>query len=100
MPRRNTPPQFASAGSQRISLSNSTALGLNSTCQAGRWFHISVETNKVRYLATGSSPTLTTGVLLDTGDHFLPDVPGASLKFQRSTGTCVLNVMALKYLGE
>ncbi len=93
------PRAFVSAGFQTISLSNSTASALNSTCQTGNWFHISVETNSVRYRADGSAPALTTGVLLLTGDHWILDVPGTALKFQRSTGTCKLSVQAYKYKG-
>jgi len=100
MPRRNVPHQFVSAGFQTISLSNSTASGLNSTVGAGRWFHLSVETQSVRYRADGSDPTVNTGVLLATGDHWLPDVPGTALSFQRSTGTCTLSVQGYKYKGE
>lgn len=100
MPRTNVLHPLVSAGFQMISLANSTALGLNSTCQAGHWFHISVETNTVRYRSDGSVPALTTGVLLATGDHWLSNVPGTALKFPRTTGTCKLSVQAYKYVGE
>jgi len=97
MARRNAPTIFESVGFQTISLANSTASGLNSTCTPGIWFHLSVETNDVRYRADGTAPALTTGVLLATGDHWIPDVQGSALKFQRTTGTCKLSVQAYKY---
>ena len=98
MPRRNLPAQFTNAGFEVISLANSTASGLNSTTSTGNWFHISVETNSVRYRCDSTAPTVNTGVLLATGDHWLSNVPGASLNFQRQTGTCVLSVQAFSYL--
>lgn len=100
MPKRTVPAQMVSAGFQTISLANSTALGLNTTCATGRWFSISVETNSCRYRADGSSPALTTGVLLTAGHHWLPDVPGSVLKFQRTTGTSKVSIQAWKYKGE
>jgi hypothetical protein len=100
MPRRNVSAQMASAGFQTITLSNSTASGLNSTCQAGRIFHFSIETNSIRYRADGTAPALSTGVLLSTGDEWLFDVDGSKLKFQRQTGTAKVSVQAYKYLGE
>jgi len=100
MPKRNIGAQLISAGFQTITLSNSTASGLNSTTSVGDWFHLSVETNSVRYRDDGTNPALTTGVLLLAGDHWLPDVDGANLKFQRSTGTCKLSVQAYKYKGN
>jgi len=100
MSKRNIGAGFVSAGFQTISLSNSTASGLNTTTSGGKWFHLSVETNAVRYRADGSSAALTTGVLLATGDHWIPDVPGSILSFQRQTGTCKLSIQAYKYKGE
>ena len=100
----NTPRGLTAVGFQALSLANSTALGLNSTCKAGRVFHLSVETNTVRYRADASNsttaPKLTTGVLLATGMTWLLDVPPANLKFQRTTGTAKVSVMAYKYVGD
>ena len=101
MARRSTPQGMAAAGFQVLSLANSTALGLNTTCIVGKFFHISVETNSARYRFDGTAPTLTTGVLLATGEHWLPfDLIGTNLKFQRSTGTAKVSVMSYKYKGE
>lgn len=96
MAKRNIDAGMQSAGFQTITLSNSTASGLNTTCKLGTWFHLSVETNSVRYRDDGSSPALTTGILLETGLHWLPNIDGANLKFQRQTGTCKVSVQAFK----
>lgn len=102
MAKRNIPAGMTSAGFQTLTLSNSTAVGLNTTCRVGKFFHVSVETNSCRYRFDGTAPALTTGVLLATGEHWLPldAQAGTALKFQRSTGTCKVSVMAYKYLGE
>ena len=100
MAKRNIDAGMVSAGFQTISLANSTALGLNTTCKVGTWFHISVETQSLRYRDDGVAPALTTGVLLATGAHWLPNVDGDNLKFQRTTGTCKLSVQAYKPKGE
>ena len=87
---------------QTISLSNSTAQALNSTIRAAASvLDISVETNKARYRADGTAPTLTTGVVLqvDTTYRWEGFNGTASLKFQRSTGTTKLSVMAYRHAG-
>ena len=95
-----TPKGLTAVGFQTLSLANSTALGLNTTCKTGRVFHISVETNNARYRADATAPALTTGVLLETGITWLLDVPSTNLKFQRATGTAKVSVMAYKYVGD
>lgn len=101
MAKRNIPAGLISAGFQTISLANSTALGLNTTCILGKAFLVSVETKAARVRMDGSNPALTTGVLLNTTNspYFL-DVPGSVLKFQRTTGTAKVGVQAFKYKGE
>lgn len=96
---RNIGAALVSAGFQTLSLSNSTASGLNSTCLSGKWFHISVETNACRYRDDGVTPALTTGVNLAVGAHWLLDVDAANLKFQRTTGTSKVSIQAYKYKG-
>lgn len=82
---------------QTMSLANSTAVAVNSTAQAASALHVSVETNAVRYRADGTAPTLTTGVLLATGSHWLYGYNGTSvLKFQRSTATSKVSIMAYR----
>lgn len=101
MAKRNTPAGMVAAGFQTISLANSTALGLNTTCIVGKFFHLSVETNDARYRADGTNPALTTGVLLKKDlEHWIMDVPGSTLKFQRTTGTAKVSIMSYKYKGE
>lgn len=101
MAKRNTPAGMVALGFQVISLANSTALGLNTTCIAAKVVNYSIETNNVRYRADGTAPTLTTGVLMDVGDNgWLFDIDGSKLKFQRQTGTSKVSLMAWKYVGE
>lgn len=89
---------------QTMSLSNSTAVAVNSTVRAARpdVLHISVETNDVRYRADGTNPTLTTGVLLQSdADHWFPGYDRTSVfKFQRSTGTSKVSIMAYRRKGN
>lgn len=88
---------------QVSTLSNSTAVSVNSTVRAARpdVLHISVETNSVRYRADGTNPTKTTGVLLLAGDHWFPGYNRTSLlKFQRSTGTAKISLMAYRQRGN
>ncbi len=101
MTKRNIGAGMVTAGFQTLSLANSTALGLNTTAIQGKVFCLSVETNNARMRADGSSPALTTGVLLPKDNvYWLFDVPGSALKFQRQTGTCKISIQAWKYKGE
>ncbi len=100
MAKRNTPVGMTCLGLQTISLANSTALGLNSTCIGGKFFHYSIETNSARLRTDGTSPTLNTGILLATGEHWLFDIKGSTIKFQRQTGTCKISIESYKYVGE
>src|SRR5512147_1811203 len=86
-------------GFQVMTLSNSTAVAINTTCRAAYVLDISVETNPARYRADGTAPTLTTGVLLNsTGTWRFEGYNGTSmLKFQRTTGTSKVSIMAWKY---
>ena len=87
---------------QTISLSNSTAIAVNSTTRGAHVLHISVETNDVRYRADGTAPALSTGVLLQQDlDYWFPNYNGTSnLKFQRTTGTCVVYIQPYRYDAE
>ncbi len=101
MAKRNIPAGLVSSGFQTVSLANSTALGLNTTCIAGKAFLVSVETKAVRVRMDGTSPALTTGVLLNTtSSPYFFNVPGSVLKFQRSTGTSKVTIQAFKFKGE
>lgn len=97
MANRNIPAVLSPVGFQTLSLANSTALPLNTTCRAGSVFCFSVETNSARYRSDAVVPALTTGVLLAIGLTWLFNVPGTGLRFQRSTGTSKVSVMAYKY---
>ena len=60
--------------------------------------HISIETNAVRMRSDATAPTLTTGVLISSGVLFVFEGYNgtANLKFQRSTGTAKVSIMAYK----
>ena len=95
-----------SVGFQTMSLANSTAVRINSTCKAASVLHISVETNACRYRADGTLPALTTGVLLAVGSHWVEGYSGqvnstgtVYMAFQRSTGTSKVSIMAYRYAG-
>lgn len=98
---RSIPPGLLSLGFQTMTLSNSTAQGLNSTCQAAKAIIFSVETNAVRMRADGTDPTKNTGVLIRADEAYLIELGKSStLKFQRSTGTAKVSIQALKYVGD
>jgi hypothetical protein len=83
-----------------ITLANSTAVGFNSTIRGGASvIDLCAETQDARYRGDGTDPTLTTGVLLSTGvwqrwEGYNGD---ANIKFQRSTGTCTIQVQAYSH---
>lgn len=88
------------ASFEKITLSNSTAQSPNSTTRASAdVLHYSIETNDARMRADGTAPTLTTGVLLqkDNDYWFYGYTKTSDFKFQRSTGTCVINLAGYKY---
>lgn len=87
---------------QAISLSDSTALGVNTTIQGScSVLDISVETNAVRYRADGTDPALTTGVVLQVDTTYRWEgYDGTSvLKFQRTTGSATVSVMGYRHAG-
>jgi hypothetical protein len=93
-------------GFQTMSLANSTAIAINSTCKLASILHISVETQSCRYRDDNTAPTLTTGVLLDVGEHWILGYDGSvnstgtvKFKFQRSTGTSKVSLMAYRQPG-
>ena len=89
---------------QKITLANSTAVGLNGTIRAlgGSVLRLSVETQDARFREDGTDPALTTGVALFSGVTYMWEgYNGTSaLMFQRSTGTSTINVMAYKHVGD
>jgi hypothetical protein len=93
-------------GFQTMSLANSTAIAINSTCKNASALFISVETNNCRFRDDGTAPTLTTGVLLEIGEYFLEGFTNAHnsttavfARFQRSTGTSKVSFMAYRIAG-
>lgn len=102
MGSRNVPAGLSAVDFETLSLTNSTAVGLNSTIRnQASVLDVSVETNSVRFRNDGTDPTLNTGVLLSTGYHRLEGYAGgANFKFQRSTGSATVSVMAYKHVGS
>lgn len=98
---RVAPAGLISVGFQTISLTNSTALGLNTTCRVASVIDFSVETQPCRMRADGTAPTLTTGVLIqkDVWHRFEGNPNSANLKFQRTTGSSKISVQAWRYAG-
>lgn len=87
-------------GFQTMSLANSTAVAVNTTCRGGSVLIISVETAAARYRADGTAPTKNTGVVLPIGVLHRIEFNGTSqMKFQRSTGNVKVSIMAYKYAG-
>jgi len=87
---------------QVIALSDSTALGVNSTVQEARVLRISIETNNVRYRDDGTDPALTTGIVLWSGQTYAFDGFNGTgdLKFQRTTGSATVTIAAYKHAGD
>ena len=90
---------------QKITLANSTAVGLNSTVKAlgGSVLRLSVETQDARFREDGTDATLTTGVALFSGVTYLWEGLNATanaLSFQRATGTSTINIMSYKHTGD
>lgn len=97
MPQNVNSQVKAILGFQTLTLSNSTAAGLNSTCRMARALLFSVETNSVRMRMDGTKPTRNTGVLLTTGaPYYIDFYNGTGLSFQRTTGTAKVSIQALK----
>ena len=93
---------LVAVGHQKMTLANSTAIGINSTVQGASVLDISVETQPARFRADGTDPSLTTGVVLqkDTTYRWHGYNGTSLLKFQRSTGTCVINVHGWRPVGS
>jgi len=97
MSRRIIPAALIALGFETLTLSNSTAGGLNSTNAPASSVIFSVETNNVRVRSDGTNAALTTGVLYQKDDtYFLDGFVGSALSFQRSTGTCKVSIEAFE----
>ena len=90
-------------GLQVMTLNNSTAVVINSTCRPAQVLSLSIEGTGARYRAD-AAPTNTTGVYLDTNTHWTFDgynyYDGTSnLRFCRAgaSGTSTVTVQAWRY---
>jgi len=102
-PRRVTLGGLIAVGFQTLSLSNSTALALNSTVRnQATVLDISVETNAARYRADGTNPTLSTGVVLQVNNTYRWEGFNGTglLKFQRATGTSKVSIFGWRHVGD
>lgn len=102
---RSFPGLLVPVAFQVMTLNNSTAVAVNSTIRGAKAsvLHISVETQACRMRADGTAPTLTTGVVLPKDlapFQFFGYNRTSMLKFQRTTGTSKVSIMAYKYLGD
>ena len=99
---RNVPAGLISKGFQKIT-TNSTATALNSTCQVGTAFIVSVETQSVRVVFDGSTPAASTGILLTAANSpYLFDgiANPANMKFARVTAGAIVQVQAFGRPGD
>jgi hypothetical protein len=102
MARRNIPKGLISQGFQTITATASTAAGLNSTVSPSDLLLLSVETQNVRMRSDGVDPTVTTGVLLSTGNspYWLDNFNKTSdLKFIEVASSTKLSIHGFVYRG-
>jgi len=91
-----------SKGFQKIAL-NSTATALNSTCQIGRVFVLSVEAQSVRATFDGTTtPAASTGVLFtaDNSPYTIGDIDGTKFKLARAAAGAIVNIQAWAWPGQ
>ena len=88
-------------GFQKATLTNSTAVGLNTTMIISTTLDISVETAGARMRCDGVDPTVSTGVLLSVGFHRLEGISSEqTFKLQRSAASTVVNIMGYRHPGD
>jgi len=94
---RSTPQGLINSGFQKIT-TNSTATGLNTTCAAGGAVLFSVEAQSVRVTFDGSTPAVSTGVLLTAANspYFFEAIDCSTLKIARQAAGAIVNVQAFK----
>ena len=89
-------------GFESISLSDGTAIGLNSTNAFATTIEFSVETNNARFRDDGTDPALTTGILYQKDNVYRRDgiANASNIAFQRSTGTSLIQLIGYRYPGD
>jgi hypothetical protein len=101
---RRIPPGLVFVGHQQMTLDDSTAVSLTSTIRASvpSALLFSVETNNVRLGWNSTTPTLNTGVVfVKDNEYFLENYSlDENMKFQRTTGTAVIQALAFKRAGQ
>lgn len=100
-PRLFAKASLTPVGFQTISLANTTAVAVNTTCRQANVLDVSVETTDARYRADGSDPTNSTGVLLTKANLYrFEGYNGTSkMKFARAggSGTSLVHIMAWRH---
>ena len=102
---RTSPGGLILTGEQKISLTATTPVAVNSTVRSSgkcSKLLISVETANVRMRFGSTNPTMTTGILIFANTQFERDgYDGTSLlKFCRSTGLRVVTIAGFKSVGQ
>jgi hypothetical protein len=94
---RAVPSGLVSQGFQKITL-NSTVATLNTTCAAGNYALLSVETQSVRVTFDGTTPAASTGVLLIAANspYQFTALPLSTLKIARAAAGAIVNVQSFK----
>lgn len=100
---RTAPAGLVPTNFETITLSNSTAVGFNSTTRTyAKHIVFSVETNNVRMRADGTDPTASTGVLYQsTAVYTFASFNGTTNhKFLQTAGSATVSVMGYTFPGE
>ncbi len=88
---------------QTLSLSNSTAQGLNSTAKGGTVICFSVETVDVRMRDDGTAPTNRAGVVFGVGAapyFYAGDLDSVKFCRKGTTGTATVTLISYKQPGD
>ena len=96
-------PGLNPVGFQTLTLNNSTAAGLNSTCQAASVILFSVEGVDGRMRDDGSAPTNSIGVVFGVGSapyFYNGDLGAVQFCRKGTSGTSTVHVAAYKQPGD
>jgi len=101
---RNSPAGMTLTGEQKISLTATTPVAVNSTVRASgkcSKLIITVETANVRWRYGATAPTMTTGNLIFANTNLVLDGYNgtALMRFCRSTGLPVVNISGFRPVG-
>lgn len=101
MSARTFPAGLVLVGEQKIALTGTAVVAVNSTVRPASKIIFSVETATVRMKFGSTIPAATTGVLFIAGNYELDGPSGSSTwKFTAVSGSPVVNIAGFKYAGE